>query len=308
MQSDLKIARAAEMEDISAIAWKLGIGDDEIMPMGRGKAKITWEAMKSRLSRPQGSLVLVTSVNPTPFGEGKTVTTIGLTQALNRIGKRATCVIREPSMGPVFGIKGGAAGGGYSQVLPMEDINLHFTGDLHAVTSSHNLLSSMIDNHLKHGNDEKIDSTRIIWPRVVDLNDRAVRNITVGLGGPANGVVREDRVDITAASEVMAILVLASDYADLRRRLGEIVIGQRADGSPVKAEDIGAAGAMCLLLRDAFLPNIVQTIEGDPAFIHGGPFANIAHGNSSIIADRLALGAADFVQTWVLRSSCISKL
>ena len=297
MQSDLEIARAAEMEDISKIAWKLGIGAEEIMPMGHGKAKITWKALKGRLSKPQGSLILVTSVNPTPFGEGKTVTTIGLTQALNRINKRATCVIREPSMGPVFGIKGGAAGGGFSQVLPMEDINLHFTGDLHAVTSAHNLLSSMIDNHLKHGNDQNIDSTRIIWPRVVDLNDRAVRNVTVGLGGPANGVVREDRFDITAASEVMAILVLASDYADLRKRLGEIVIGQRMDGTPIKSEDIDAAGAMSLLLRDAFLPNLVQTIEGDPAFIHGGPFANIAHGNSSIIADRLALGAADFVVT-----------
>ena len=297
MQSDLEIARAAEMEDISAIAWKLGIGDGEIMPMGSGKAKIKWEALKGRLSKPQGSLILVTSVNPTPFGEGKTVTTIGLTQALNRIGKRATCVIREPSMGPVFGIKGGAAGGGMSQVLPMEDINLHFTGDLHAVTSAHNLLSSMIDNHLKHGNQQNIDSTRIIWPRVVDLNDRAVRNITVGLGGPANGVVREDRYDITAASEVMAILVLASDYADLRKRLGSIVIGQRNDGSPVKADDIEAAGAMALLLRDAFLPNLVQTLEGDPALIHGGPFANIAHGNSSIIADKLALGAADYVVT-----------
>ena len=297
MQSDLEIARAAEMEDISKIAWKLGIGAEEIMPMGHGKAKITWKALKGRLSTPHGSLVLVTSVNPTPFGEGKTVTTIGLTQALNRINKRATCVIREPSMGPVFGIKGGAAGGGFSQVLPMEDINLHFTGDLHAVTSAHNLLSSMIDNHLKHGTDQNIDSTRIIWPRVVDLNDRAVRNVTVGLGGPANGVVREDRFDITAASEVMAILVLASDYADLRKRLGEIVIGQRMDGTPIKSEDIDAAGAMSLLLRDAFLPNLVQTIEGDPAFIHGGPFANIAHGNSSIIADRLALGAADFVVT-----------
>ncbi len=297
MQSDLEIARAAEMEDISTIAWKLGIGAEEIMAMGHGKAKITWKALKGRLSKPQGSLILVTSVNPTPFGEGKTVTTIGLTQALNRINKRATCVIREPSMGPVFGIKGGAAGVGFSQVLPMEDINLHFTGDLHAVTSAHNLLSSMIDNHLKHGNDQNIDSTRIIWPRVVDLNDRAVRNVTVGLGGPANGVVREDRFDITAASEVMAILVLASDYADLRRRLGDIVIGQRMDGTPIKSEDIGAAGAMSLLLRDAFLPNLVQTIEGDPAFIHGGPFANIAHGNSSIIADRLALGAADYVVT-----------
>ena len=297
MQSDLEIARAAEMEDISAIAWKLGISDNEIMTMGRGKAKITWQALKSRLSKPQGSLILVTSVNPTPFGEGKTVTTIGLTQALNRIGKRATCVIREPSMGPVFGIKGGAAGGGHSQVLPMEDINLHFTGDLHAVTSSHNLLSSMIDNHLKHGNDENIDSTRIIWPRVIDLNDRSVRNVTVGLGGPANGVVREDRFDITAASEVMAILVLASDYANLKKRLGDIVIGQSVDGNPVKVSDLEAQGSMALLLRDAFLPNLVQTLEGNPAFIHGGPFANIAHGNSSIIADKVALGAADIVVT-----------
>ena len=297
MQSDLEIARAAKMEDISSIAWKLGIGDEELMRMGIGKAKITWDALKNRISKPQGSLILVTSVNPTPFGEGKTVTTIGLTQALNRIGKRATCVIREPSMGPVFGIKGGAAGGGLSQVLPMEDINLHFTGDLHAVTSAHNLLSSMIDNHLKHGNEQKIDSTRIIWPRVVDLNDRSLRQITVGLGGPANGMVREDRFDITAASEVMAILVLATDYSNLRERLGGIVIAQRFDGTPVKAEDIDAAGAMCLLLRDAFLPNLVQTLEGDPAFIHGGPFANIAHGNSSIIADRLALSAADYVVT-----------
>jgi formate--tetrahydrofolate ligase len=297
MQTDLEIARAAEMAPITDIAWKLGIGADEIMPMGFGKAKITWPALKNRLDKPQGSLILVTSVNPTPFGEGKTVTTIGLTQALNRIGKKATCVIREPSMGPVFGIKGGAAGGGYSQVLPMEDINLHFTGDLHAVTSAHNLLSSMIDNHLKHGNDANLDPTRVIWPRVIDLNDRALRCVTVGLGGPVNGVVREERFDITAASEVMAILVLGSDYLDLRRRLGDIVVGQSFDGSPVKADDIGAAGAMALLLRDAFLPNLVQTLEGDPAFIHGGPFANIAHGNSSIIADRLALGAVDYVVT-----------
>ena len=297
MQSDLEIARDASPEPIGDIAWKLGIGGKEIMAMGHGKAKITWDALKGRLDRPQGSLILVTSVNPTPFGEGKTVTTIGLTQALNRIGKRATCVIREPSMGPVFGIKGGAAGGGHSQVLPMEDINLHFTGDLHAVTSAHNLLSSMLDNHLKHGNDENIDSTRVMWPRVIDLNDRSLRNITIGLGGPANGMAREDRFDITAASEVMAILVLAADYADLRTRLGDIVVGQRMDGTPVKANDIKAAGAMALLLREAFLPNLVQTLEGDPAFIHGGPFANIAHGNSSIIADRLALGAADYVVT-----------
>ncbi len=297
MASDLEIARAATLEPIETIAWKLGISSHELLPMGRGMAKITWEALSERFSRPQGSLVLVTSVNPTPFGEGKTVTTIGLTQALCAIGQSATCVIREPSMGPVFGIKGGAAGGGQSQVLPMEEINLHFTGDLHAVTSAHNLLSALVDNHIKHGNATKLDPTRIFWPRVIDMNDRALRTVTVGLGGPANGNPRQDRFDITAASEVMAILVLAKDYADLRSRLGNIVVGQSTDGNPVKAEEMGAAGAMALLLRNAFLPNLVQTLEGNPAFIHGGPFANIAHGNSSIIGDRLALGAADIVVT-----------
>ena len=297
MPTDLEIANAATLEPIEAIAWKLGISSTEIMPMGRNVAKITWDALKSRMNKPQGSLVLVTSVNPTPFGEGKTVTTIGLTQALCRIGQSATCVIREPSMGPVFGIKGGAAGGGYSQVLPMEDINLHFTGDLHAVTSAHNLLSALIDNHIKHGNECRLDSTRISWPRVVDMNDRALRDVVIGMGGPANGHLRQDRFDITAASEVMAILVLASDYADLKKRLGNIVIGQSVDGNPVKASEIDAQGSMALLLRNAFLPNLVQTLEGNPAFIHGGPFANIAHGNSSIIADKLALSAADIVVT-----------
>ena len=297
MASDLDIARAATLEPIEAIAWKLGISSHELTPVGNGMAKITWEAISERFNRPQGSLVLVTSVNPTPFGEGKTVTTIGLTQALCAIGSMATCVIREPSMGPVFGIKGGAAGGGNSQVLPMEDINLHFTGDMHAITSTHNLLSALIDNHLKFGNDCKIDTERISWPRVIDMNDRSLRQIVIGLGTAANGNVRQDRFDITAASEVMAILVLASDYADLRRRLGEIVIGPSVEGNPIKAEEIGAAGAMALLLRNAFLPNLVQTLEGNPAFIHGGPFANIAHGNSSVIADRIALGAADIVVT-----------
>lgn len=297
MPTDLEIASAATLEPIEAIAWKLGIAATEIMPMGRSVAKITWDACKTRMKKAQGSLVLVTSVNPTPFGEGKTVTTIGLTQALCRIGQSATCVIREPSMGPVFGIKGGAAGGGYSQVLPMEDINLHFTGDLHAVTSAHNLLSALIDNHIKHGNESKLDATKISWPRVVDMNDRALRDVVVGMGGTANGHLRQERFDITAASEVMAILVLANDYADLKERLGQIVIGESMDGNPVKATDIQAEGAMSLLLRDAFLPNLVQTLEGNPAFIHGGPFANIAHGNSSIIADKLALSAADIVVT-----------
>ena len=297
MPTDLEIANAATLEPIEAIAWKLGISSTEITPMGKSVAKITWEALKSRFNKPQGSLVLVTSVNPTPFGEGKTVTTIGLTQALCQIGQSATCVIREPSMGPVFGIKGGAAGGGYSQVLPMEDINLHFTGDLHAVTSAHNLLSALIDNHIKQGNECRIDPTRVSWPRVVDMNDRALRDVVIGMGGPANGQLRQDRFDITAASEVMAILVLASDYANLKKRLGDIVIGQSVDGNPVKVTDLEAQGAMALLLRNAFLPNLVQTLEGNPAFIHGGPFANIAHGNSSIIADKVALGAADIVVT-----------
>jgi formate--tetrahydrofolate ligase len=297
MPTDLEIANGATLEPIEAIAWKLGISSTELTPMGKSVAKITWDALKSRFNKPQGSLVLVTSVNPTPFGEGKTVTTIGLTQALCQIGQSATCVIREPSMGPVFGIKGGAAGGGYSQVLPMEDINLHFTGDLHAVTSAHNLLSALIDNHIKQGNDCRIDSTRISWPRVIDMNDRSLRDVVIGMGGPANGHLRQDRFDITAASEVMAILVLASDYANLKKRLGDIVIGQSVDGNPVKASDLEAQGSMALLLRNAFLPNLVQTLEGNPAFIHGGPFANIAHGNSSIIADKVALGAADIVVT-----------
>ena len=297
MASDLEIARKAELEPIEAIAWKLGIPSSDLIAYGSSMAKISWDGMKQRFSSSKGNLILVTSVNPTPFGEGKTVTTIGLTQALCRIGKNATCVIREPSMGPVFGIKGGAAGGGNSQVLPMEEINLHFTGDLHAVTSAHNLLSSLIDNHIKHGNACKIDTNRVFWPRVVDLNDRSLRDVVVGLGGPANGNVRQDRFDITAASEIMAILVLAKDYSDLRHRLGEIVIAQSIDGHPIKAEHIEAAGSMALLLRNAFLPNLVQTLEGNPAFIHGGPFANIAHGNSSIVADRIALSCADYVVT-----------
>lgn len=285
------------MAPVEEIAWKLGIPIEELILSGDGMAKIRWQGIKKRFDEPQGNLILVTSVNPTPFGEGKTVTTIGLTQAINRHGREATCVIREPSMGPVFGIKGGAAGGGFSQVLPMEDINLHFTGDLHAVTSAHNLLSALIDNHIKHGNELAIDPLRISWPRVIDLNERALRNVTVGKGGAANGYVREDRFDITAASEVMAILVLASDYQNLRNRLGDIIIGENSSGDPVRAEQLGAAGAMALLLRNAFLPNLVQTLEKDPAFIHGGPFANIAHGNSSIVADRLALACCEYVVT-----------
>ena len=297
MPSDLEIARAASPLPIEEVAWKLGLGVEELSPKGRGVAKVTWEACKSRAGNPRGALVLVTSVNPTPFGEGKTVTTIGLNQGLNRIGKKAVCVIREPSMGPVFGIKGGAAGGGYSQVLPMEEINLHFTGDIHAVSAAHNLCSAMLDNHLHQGNELDIDPSRIIWPRVMDMNDRSLRNSAIGLGGALNGFAREERFDITAASEVMAILALSTDYSDLRKRLGEIVVGQNRSGNPVKVEDIGAAGPMAILLREALMPNLVQTLEGDPAFIHAGPFANIAHGNSSIIADSIALTVSDYVVT-----------
>ena len=297
MPSDLEIARGATPLPIEEVAWKLGIGVEELSLKGNGIAKVTWDALKSRRDNVRGVLVLVTSVNPTPFGEGKTVTTIGLNQGLNRLGKNAVCVIREPSMGPVFGIKGGAAGGGYSQVLPMEQINLHFTGDIHAVSAAHNLCSALLDNHLHQGNKLDIDPSRVIWPRVIDMNDRSLRYSAIGLGGALNGFAREERYDITAASEVMAILALASDYNDLRQRLGQIVIGQNRSGNPVKAEDIGAAGPMSLLLRDALLPNLVQTLEGDPAFIHAGPFANIAHGNSSIIADRLALATSDYVIT-----------
>lgn len=297
MTSDLEIARAASPLPIEEVAAKLGLDRSDLIIKGDGMAKVRMEALTARNKTAPGFLVLVTSVNPTPLGEGKTVTTIGLAQALNRLNRNAVCVIREPSMGPVFGLKGGAAGGGHSQVLPMEAINLHFTGDMHAVTSAHNLLSALIDNHLHHGNARNLEPRRIFWPRVVDLNDRALRNTIVGLGGAHNGVTREDRTDITAASEVMAILALSKNWADLRRRLGAIVVGMDSQDEPVTAEDIGAAGSMALLLRDALLPNLVQTIEGDPAFVHCGPFANIAHGNSSIIADEVALRCAEFVVT-----------
>ena len=297
MDSDLDIARKATTRPIQEVADKLGLERSDLILQGSSIAKITWDRLKQAGDGKQGYLILVTSVNPTPFGEGKTVTTIGLNQGLNRRGHNATCVIREPSMGPVFGIKGGAAGGGFSQVLPMEEINLHFTGDLHAVTMAHNLCSAMLDNHLHRGNNLDLDLNRILWPRVIDMNDRSLREVTVGLGGKANGIVRTERFDITAASEVMAILVLSKDYADLRARLGRIAIGVSTNGDLVTAEDLGCAGAMALLLRNALLPNLVQTLEGDPAFIHGGPFANIAHGNSSIIGDSLALSCADYVVT-----------
>jgi len=297
MDSDLDIARAAKPAAIEIIAKQLNLDRSDLILQGPYIAKISWKALQKNITNKQGSLVLVTSVNPTPFGEGKTVTTIGLNQGLNKQGHNACCVIREPSLGPVFGIKGGAAGGGFSQVLPMEQINLHFTGDLHAITSAHNLCSAILDNYLHRGNQIKIDTNRIFWPRVIDMNDRSLREVIIGLGGASNGLDRTDRFDITAASEVMAILSLSSDYKDLRSRLGRIIVAETKDGEPVTANDIGAAGAMGLLLRDAFLPNLVQTIEGNPAFVHCGPFANIAHGNSSIIADKIALSCSDFVVT-----------
>ncbi|MDW8444443.1 MAG: formate--tetrahydrofolate ligase [Acetobacteraceae bacterium] len=293
--SDLAIARATTLRPIADVAAELGLGPETILPFGRHKAKIPLDAVPYRTER--GRLVLVTGINPTPAGEGKTTTTIGLADALRRIGVRAVACLREPSLGPCFGVKGGATGGGYAQVAPMEDINLHFTGDIHAVTSANNLLASLIDNHLHHGNALGIDPRRIAWRRCLDLNDRALRDIVVGLGGPPNGPVREDGFDITAASEVMAVLCLASDLADLRARLARIIVAARRDGSPVTAADLNADGAMAALLRDALMPNLVQTLEGTPALIHGGPFANIAHGCNSLLATRLALALADVVVT-----------
>ena len=297
MDSDLDIARAAEPMKIEEVAKQLGLTSSDLILHGPHIAKVSWEALSRGQANKRGKLILVTSVNPTPYGEGKTVTTIGLNQGLNHRGHNACCVIREPSLGPVFGIKGGAAGGGYSQVLPMEQINLHFTGDLHAITSAHNLCSAILDNHLHRGNVLNIDTNRIFWPRVIDMNDRTLRQVSIGLGGPATGVTRSERFDITAASEVMAILSLATSYADLRERLGGIIVAESNSGGPVTAEDLGAAGSMALLLREAMLPNLVQTLEGNPAFVHCGPFANIAHGNSSIIADELALSRSDYVVT-----------
>ena len=297
MDSDLEIARQAELLPIREVAESIGLDRDDLRLHGPHIAKVNWTRLKESRGSGKGKLILVTSVNPTPFGEGKTVTTIGLNQGLNRSGKKSCCVIREPSMGPVFGIKGGAAGGGYSQVLPMEDINLHFTGDLHAVSMAHNLLSAMLDNHLNKGNVLNIDTDSVFWPRVMDMNDRSLRSITIGQGAKVNGPIRKERFDITAASEVMAIWALSKDYRDLRERLGRVVVASDMDGAPVTADQLNAGGAMALLLRDAFLPNLVQTLEGDPAFIHCGPFANIAHGNSSVVADSIALSTCDYVVT-----------
>jgi formate--tetrahydrofolate ligase len=295
--SDIEIARAAKKKPIADIGAALGISAEALVPYGHDKAKIGADFIGSLQSRPDGKLILVTAINPTPAGEGKTTTTVGLGDGLNRIGKKAVICVREPSLGPCFGVKGGAAGGGYAQVVPMEDINLHFTGDFHAITSAHNLLSAMIDNHVYWGNALDIDTRRITWRRVMDMNDRALRQTVTSLGGVSNGFARESGFDITVASEVMAILCLAQDLADLEKRLGDIVIGYRFDRSPVYARDIKADKAMAVLLKDAMQPNLVQTLENNPALVHGGPFANIAHGCNSVIATKTALKLGDYVVT-----------
>jgi formate--tetrahydrofolate ligase len=298
MASDIDIAQQATLQRITKVASeKLGIADDHLEPYGHYKAKLSLEYIDSLADRPNGKLILVTAISPTPAGEGKTTTTVGLGDALNRIGKKALVCLREPSLGPVFGMKGGAAGGGHAQVVPMEDINLHFTGDFNAIALANNLLAAMIDNHIHHGNELDIDVRRITWKRVVDMNDRALRDITCSLGGPANGYPREDGFDIVVASEVMAIFCLATSIKDLKERLGNIVIGYTKAQKPVTARDLKAHGAMTVLLKDALKPNIVQTLENNPAILHGGPFANIAHGCNSVIATQTSLKLADYVVT-----------
>ncbi len=295
--SDIEIAQSVTPEKVIDVASSIGISEDELELYGKYKAKVSPSVMKRLADKPDGKLILVTAITPTPAGEGKTTTTVGLTDGLRKIGKNAMAALREPSLGPSFGLKGGAAGGGYAQVIPMEDINLHFTGDLHAITTAHNLCAAMLDNHIQQGNELNIDPRRVVFRRVMDLNERALRNIVIGLGGKAHGVPRESGFDITVASEVMAILCLASDLMDLKARLGKIVLAYTYDGKPVTASDIGAAGSMAVLLKDAIKPNLVQTLEGSPVFIHGGPFANIAHGCNSIQATRLGLKCADYLVT-----------
>ncbi len=295
--SDIEIARAAVKRPIEEVAAAIGLRAEALIPFGRDKAKVSAAALGALRDRPPGKLVLVTAINPTPAGEGKTTTTVGLGDGLNRIGRKAAICIREPSLGPCFGMKGGAAGGGLAQVIPMEDINLHFTGDFHAITSAHNLLSALIDNHIYWGNALDIDPRRVVWRRVMDMNDRALRDAVVALGGVANGYPRQTGFDITVASEVMAILCLAEDLEDLERRLGEIIVAYARDRRPITARDLGADGAMAVLLQQAMLPNLVQTLENNPAFVHGGPFANIAHGCNSVAATKAALHLAEFVVT-----------
>ena len=297
MKTDVEIAQEAQMKKISEIAAKLGITEDELELYGKYKAKVSLEAWERVKDNKDGKLILVTAINPTPAGEGKTTTSVGLADALTRHGHKTAAALREPSLGPCFGMKGGAAGGGYAQVVPMEDINLHFTGDFHAITTAHNLLAAAIDNHIQQGNALDIDVRRITWKRVLDLNDRALRHVVVGLGGKAHGVPRETGFDITVASEMMAVLCLASGLTDMKERLGRIVIGYSRSGRAIRADEIGITGALTLLFKDAIKPNIVQTLEGTPVFIHGGPFANIAHGCNSVMATKFALKFADFVVT-----------
>ena len=297
MLTDIEIAQKCKMEHIRDVATKIGLTEDDIEFYGKYKAKISYDVWDKVKDNPDGKLVLVTAINPTPAGEGKTTTTVGLGQAMTKIGKNAIIALREPSLGPVMGVKGGAAGGGYAQVVPMEDINLHFTGDMHAITAAHNLLAAMLDNHIKQGNELKIDTTKIVLKRVLDMNDRALRNIVVGLGGTINGVPREDGFMITVASEVMAILCLASDITDLKERLGRIIVAYNTEGGVVTAKDLKADGAMTLLLKDAIKPNLVQTLENTPCLMHGGPFANIAHGCNSITATKMSLKLADYTIT-----------
>ena len=296
-KSDIEIAREAQKRPIQEIGSKLGIPSEHLLPYGHDKAKVSQEFINSVQENDSGKLILVTAINPTPAGEGKTTTTVGLGDGLNRIGKKAAICIREASLGPCFGMKGGAAGGGYAQVVPMEEMNLHFTGDFHAITSAHNLLSAMIDNHIYWGNSLEIDERRVVWRRVMDMNDRALRDIVTSLGGVSNGFPRQTGFDITVASEVMAILCLATDLEDLQKRLGDIIVAYRRDKSPIYCRDIKADGAMTVLLKDAMQPNLVQTLENNPAFVHGGPFANIAHGCNSVMATTTALKIADYVVT-----------
>ncbi|MBR3050538.1 MAG: formate--tetrahydrofolate ligase [Selenomonadaceae bacterium] len=297
MKSDVQIAQETVMEPILNIAKSLNIPEDYVEQYGKYKAKIDYNYLKEHAGNPDGKLILVTAINPTAAGEGKTTTSIGLADAFARMGKKICVALREPSLGPCFGIKGGAAGGGYAQVVPMEDINLHFTGDFHAITTAHNLLAAVVDNHLQQGNELKIDVRRVVWKRVLDLNDRALRNVVIGLGGRINGVPRESGFDITVASEMMAILCLAKDFADLKARLGKIIVAYTVDGAPITANDLKVTGSLALLLKDAIKPNLVQTLEGTPALIHGGPFANIAHGCNSVMATKYALKLADIVVT-----------
>ena len=297
VKSDIEIAREAKMKPIAEVGRKIGIPADALLNYGPTKAKVSFDFINAAQKNKNGKLILVTAISPTPAGEGKTTTTVGLGDGLNRIGKKAMSCLREPSLGPCFGMKGGAAGGGYAQVVPMEDINLHFTGDFHAITSAHNLLSAMLDNSIYWGNPTGLDARRIAWRRVMDMNDRALRSIVNSLGGTANGFPREDGFDITVASEIMAIFCLATDLKDLERRIGSIVVGYTRDRKPVKAKDLKADGAMTVLLKDALMPNLVQTLENNPVFIHGGPFANIAHGCNSVLATQTALKLADYVVT-----------